>query len=64
MVDKWWETQCPICGDKKTVTAQEGTLLKCRRCKLQWDTKLPEYMVILQARDHIRKEKEHDRIQQ
>lgn len=52
---KWWETNCPICGENETVTAQEDTIRYCRECKFQWSTELPEHMVIVLAVSYIRK---------
>ena len=56
--DKWWETHCPICGDDDCVEHQpsEGNTIRyCRSCKFRWSTELEEWMLIIIARDHIRR---------
>ncbi|KKL23019.1 hypothetical protein LCGC14_2429590 [marine sediment metagenome] len=55
--DKWWEADCPICGDKATIVMQqhEDTILKCSDCEFRWSPELSEHEVIVLARDHIRK---------
>ncbi len=61
--DKWWETRCPICGDTEGVDHQpsEGNTIRyCGPCKFQWSTELGEWMIIVLARDHIRKGMNHD----
>lgn len=57
MADKWWKTHCPICEKtgEPVMQVHEDTVLCCDDCEFQWSAKLPEHVVIVLARDHIRK---------
>ncbi len=57
-IDSWWATDCPICGETETVSAQEETIRYCSDCKFQWSTELPEHMVITLAVGHLRNQNE------
>lgn len=51
---KWYDTDCPVCSEQ--ATRGEGGERHCENCGFAWDAALPEWQVIVKARDYAREQ--------
>lgn len=62
--NRWWENNCPICGNDvqatSSGTASDDGTRYCEDCKYRWNTELPEHEVIVLARDYFIESRQHE----
>ena len=58
--EKWYYTDCSVCGEAEDVEQTTITGRRCANCGFEWDIMLPEWQIIVQARDYVRQRLEQE----
>lgn len=53
---KWYDTDCPVCSETEGMTRPTEKTRRCGNCGFEWDATLPEWQIIVAARDYARQQ--------